>query len=126
MIFDKLVSGLFKTDLSAAEKNQSTIPTLLEQIITSMDLLAQKASSLNDSWAEEKEKIIETSQEVRHLQKSDGITAAKFEQDILGKITALSSACDSAIAGNKDAEVKKMLASLLLSIGQRKAVSDSD
>lgn len=126
MIFDKLVSGLFKTDLSDAEKNQSTIPTLLEQIITSMDLLAQKASSLNDSWAEEKEKIIETSQEVRHLQKSDGITAAKFEQDILGKITALSSACDSAIAGNKDAEVKKMLASLLLSIGQRKAVSDSD
>ncbi len=126
MIFDKLVSGLFKTGLSDAEKNQSTIPTLLEQIITSMDLLAQKASSLNDSWAEEKEKIIETSQEVRHLQKSDGITAAKFEQDILGKITALSSACDSAIAGNKDAEVKKMLASLLLSIGQRKAVSDSD
>ena len=108
MIFDKLVSGLFKTDLSDAQKNQSTIPTLLEQIITSMDLLAQKASSLNDSWAEEKEKIIETSQEVRHLQKSDGITAAKFEQDILGKITALSSACDSAIAGNKDAEVKKM------------------
>ena len=126
MIFDKLVSGLFKTDLSDAEKNQSTIPTLLEQIITSMALLAQKASSLNDSWAEEKEKIIETSQEVRHLQKSDGITAAKFEQDILGKITALSSACDSAIAGNKDAEVKKMLASLLLSIGQIKAVSDSD
>ena len=87
-----------------------------------MDLLAQKSSSLNDSWSEEKGKIVSAAEEVRHLQRSDGITAAKFEQDILGKITALSSACDSAIAGNKDSEVKKQLTSLLLSLSQRKSV----
>lgn len=107
-----------------ADKNKSSFPSLLEQIVTSMDLLNQKAGTMNDSWAEEKNQIKNLSELVAHMESSDDILATKFEQDILGKITALSSSCDSAIAGKKDCDVKKALASLSSSISQRQAVKD--
>ncbi|MBO4386624.1 MAG: hypothetical protein J5817_06345, partial [Treponema sp.] len=99
-----------------------SFPTLLEQIVTSMTLLVQKTGTLNDSWAGEKEQIAGLLAEVEQMEDSDDILAAKFEQDILGKITALSSACDCAIAGKKDADVEKALAALASSVNQRKAV----
>ena len=121
MIVKKIISGLFgKADDDKSEL--PSFPTLLEQIVTSMTLLVQKAGTLNDSWAGEKEQIAGLLTEVEQMEDSDDILAAKFEQDILGKITALSSACDCAIAGKKDADVEKALAALASSVNQRKAV----
>ena len=91
-----------------------------------MRLLFEKSGTLNDSWKEEKEQIASLLEEVEHMEDAEGILAAKFEQDILGKITALSSACDSAIAGKPDADVKKALAALLSAVSQRKAVKDRE
>lgn len=125
MIVKKIISGLFgkpdgdKDDIPA-------FPTLLEQIVTSMRLLFEKSGTLNDSWKEEKEQIASLLEEVEHMEDAEGILAAKFEQDILGKITALSSACDSAIAGKPDADVKKALAALLSAVSQRKAVKNRE
>ncbi len=121
MIVKKIISGLFgKADDDKSEF--PSFPTLLEQIVTSMTLLVQKAGTLNDSWTGEKEQIAGLLAEVEQMEDSDDILAAKFEQDILGKITALSSACDCAIAGKKDADVEKALAALASSVNQRKAV----
>ena len=123
MIVQKIISGLFGT--TEDDKNElSAFPTLLEQIVSSMKLLFLKAGTLNDSWEEEKEQIAKLAKEVEHMEVSDDILAAKFEQDILGKITALSSACDSAIAGKKDADVKKALTALISAVNQREAVKN--
>jgi len=125
MIVKKIISGLFGKPEDDKDEFPA-FPTLLEQIVTSMRLLFQKSGTLNDSWADEKEQISKLLDEVENMEVADGILAAKFEQDILGKITALSSACDSAIAGNKDAEVKKTLASLVSSVNQRSAVKNRE
>ena len=100
MIVQKIISGLFGKSEEDKEALPS-FPTLLEQIARLVD-------------------------EVEHMEETDGILAAKFEQDILGKITALSSACDCAIAGKKDADVKKALAALLSSVNQRIAVKNRE
>ena len=125
MIVQKIISGLFGKSEEYKEALPS-FPTLLEQIVSSMKLLLAKSGTMNDSWAEEKEQIARLVDEVEHMEETDGILAAKFEQDILGKITALSSACDCAIAGKKNADVKKALAALLSSVNQRVAVKNRE
>ena len=88
-------------------------------MVRTMDLFSQKAQTLNDSWTQEKETVDKLCNTVKTFTESQEIIAAKFEQDILGKITAASSACDAAIAGKPDNDFKAQLRSLETSINQR-------
>lgn len=84
-----------------------------------MDLLVQKTEYLNDSYSKEIDCIKKISEEVKCLTPQDDIASAKFEQDILGKITAVSSACDAVIAGKKEGGIDKALSSLQTSVTSR-------
>lgn len=120
MAFGNLFSRLFrkKSDKRIAVKgNIST--SLVERINSSMDLLVMKSVNLNEQWNSERETILKLRDDAKKFVEVDEILAAKFEQDILGSITALSSSCDAALAGKSDADVKKSLAALSSVISQR-------
>ncbi|MGN0728993.1 hypothetical protein [Treponema sp.] len=101
-------------------KNQKS--GLLDRIHISMELLVQKSENLNSQFNEEKKQIEELALEAGKIVSSDEIFSAKLEQDILGNITAVSSACDSALSGGNNSAVKEALASLKTVISQRIAL----
>ncbi len=99
-------------------------PSLIDQIFSSTSLLEQKSEMLNDSWAEQKGRIKEISAEMRLFTDSNEIAAAKFEQDILGKLTAVSTACDGAISGKQNAKITldRQLNELVTSVHSRTSI----
>ena len=92
----------------------------------SMARLVHKAQTLNSSWQKEKDTLQMLMQTISGFVLSDEIASAKMEQDILGKITAVSSACDRAIAGNSDVDLSAQVQSLVTAVNQRKAISSSN
>ena len=71
---------------------------------------------------EEKKQIAELAEEAKKIGGSPEIFSAKLEQDILGNITAVSSACDSVLSGSNESAVKETLASLKTVLAQRMAL----
>lgn len=97
-------------------------PSLIEQINRHMVLLVEKSGNLNDTFELEKAEIASIAEEAASIEESKEILAAKLEQDILGRITAVSSACEQAIAGNARENVKKEISSLKAKMSQRSAL----
>lgn len=102
--------------------NKKENSDLLERIDLSMNLLVQKSQNLNSQFDEEKKQIAELAEEAKKIAGSNEIFSAKLEQDILGNITAVSSACDSVLSGSNESAVKETLASLKTVLAQRKAL----
>ena len=96
--------------------------TLIAQIQASMAILNEKASALNDNYIEEKNTIAQLFKDVETMVPAKEILGAKFEQDILGYITAVSSACDGVIAGKQGADIEGKLRTLKTAITQRLAM----
>lgn len=92
---------------------------LIKQIRISMQTLTLKASSLNANYTVEKSQLFSFSEAVDSLSAVEDIAVVKMEQDILAKVTAVSSACDSVLAGGDGTEFKKQIASLEVLIKQR-------
>ena len=89
----------------------------------SMALLLNKSQTLNSSWQKEKDCLQEIMQTISTFVLSNEIASAKMEQDILSKITAVSSACDRVIAGSKDVDFSAQVQALATAVNQRKAIS---
>lgn len=106
------------------EEKKSDRPTLIDQIIQSMDLLLQKTDSLNDTYAEEKSALNKIFGEVKSFSPVQDIASAKYEQDILGKITATSTECDAVISGKQGANLKKPIAALQISVTSRLSIQE--
>lgn len=104
----------------SGKKNENS--GLLDRINLSMNLLVQKSQNLNSQFDEEKKQIAELAEEAKKLAGSPEIFSAKLEQDILGNITAVSSACDSVLSGSNESAVKETLASLKTVLAQRMAL----
>ncbi|MBQ0040212.1 MAG: hypothetical protein KBS64_07295 [Treponema sp.] len=104
------------------EEAKPSRPSLVDQINVHMNLLVQKSGILNDQFAKEKADIAAIAAEASALKESKEILAAKLEQDILGRITAVSSACELAIAGKQPENVKKEISSLKAKMSQRSAL----
>lgn len=116
MLMEGIVNKFFKED------EKSSGPSLVEQINSQMKLLVEKSGILNDQFESEKNEIASIALEAADLGESKEILAAKLEQDILGRITAVSSACELAIAGKSRENVKKEISALKAKMGQRSAL----
>ena len=116
MLMEGIVNKFFKKD------EKSSGPSLVEQINSQMKLLVEKSGILNDQFESEKNEIASIALEAADLGESKEILAAKLEQDILGRITAVSSACELAIAGKSRENVKKEISALKGKMGQRSAL----
>ena len=112
-----LFKGLFK------KHKMEGGSVLLERINFSMDLLVQKSRNLNSQYEDEKKQIAEIAQTARTIRESSVIFSAKLEQDILGKITAVSSVCDAVLAGRQGKSMKQSVEALKTAISQRLALS---
>ena len=116
------LANIMKRIFSKKEEKPSG-PSLVEQINRHMSLLVDKSGNLNDSFESEKAEIAVIAKEAASIEESKEILAAKLEQDILGRVTAVSSACELAIAGKATCEtVKKEIVSLKAKMGQRSAL----
>ena len=116
MLMEGIVNKFFKKD------EKSSGPSLVEQINSQMKLLVEKSGILNDQFESEKNEIASIALEAADLGESKEILAAKLEQDILGRITAVSSACELAIAGKSRENVKKEISARKAKMGQRSAL----
>lgn len=116
MLMEGIVNKFFKKD------EKSSGPSLVEQINSQMKLLVEKSGILNDQFESEKNEIASIALEAADLGESKEILAAKLEQDILGRITAVSSACELAIASKSRENVKKEISALKAKMGQRSAL----
>lgn len=79
-----------------------------------------KSDGLNDSFAEEKKLVKSICEDIKNLVPVDDLNGRKFEQDIMFKLSAANSLCDSAISGRDQGEFSKSLAALDTSVKQRK------
>lgn len=111
--------GLFKKSPKSAFPKDGSLAPLTQQIASSMELLVQKTEYLGENFSSETESIKKISEQVKTLTPLDDIASAKYEQDILGKITAVSSACNSVIAGKHGANIAKALSSLQAAVTSR-------
>lgn len=113
------LANIIKSIFSKKEEKPSG-PSLVEEINRHMSLLVDKSRNLNDSFESEKSEIAAIAKEAASIEESREILAAKLEQDILGRVTAVSSACELAIAGKATGEtVKREINSLKAKMGQR-------
>ena len=119
-LFKNLFSRSKKHSNSSEEKNN--LPSLLSQIQATVGILEQKTSFLKEDHAEEKEALLSVIAECKSFKESEEISAAKFEQDILGKITAVSSSLDAVLAGNENSSLMSNIKLLSHMSGQRKAL----
>ena len=101
------------------KQNMEQAAVLLQKICSSMGELKNKAAALNDESKKERETIAELNSTVKTIKPSTEITAAKFETDILGKITEVSSAWDTVLSGGNSEGLKKTLSSLEFQVKQR-------
>ncbi len=97
---------------------------LVGDIQSSIGNFALKTTSLNNSYEAEKAVVSNLVEEANALCPLDNINAVKFEQDILIKLTEVSSACDVLLSTGRADEFKKQLASLESLMRQRKSMSD--
>ncbi len=117
--------GLFKKILSPFfKRNKIKDLGLVGDIQSSIGNFALKATSLNNSYEAEKAVVSNLVNEVNGLSPLENINAVKFEQDILIKLTEVSSACDVLLSTGRADEFKKHLTSLETLIRQRKAMTD--
>ena len=117
--------GLLKKILSPFfKKNKVTDLGLVGDIRSSIGNFALKTTSLNNSYEAEKAVVSNLVNEANCLFPLDNINAVKFEQDILIKLTEVSSACDVLLSTGRADEFKKQLTSLETLIRQRKAMAD--
>ncbi len=117
--------GLFKKILSPFfKRNKIKDLGLVGDIQSSIGNFALKATSLNNSYEAEKAVVSNLVNEVNGLFPLENINAVKFEQDILIKLTEVSSACDVLLSTGRADEFKKHLTSLETLIRQRKAMTD--
>ncbi len=107
-----------------SDKNENKQPTLVEGIYNAMQLLVQKCDTLNDSWHTEKQILQELEEEVKSISTKNEILSAKFEQDILGQITAVSASCDRALFDKENSDFSSQVKSLQTLVKQRKAMED--
>ncbi len=99
-------------------------PPLLRSVRKSLNEFAQRVAALNDSYASEKQLAAALAADAKGFKTLRNINAAKFEQDILIKITEASSACNAVLTSGQDEEFKKQLAALDLLVRQRKSMKD--
>ncbi|MCR5762879.1 MAG: hypothetical protein K6G00_05790 [Treponema sp.] len=97
---------------------------LIGDIQSSIGNFALKTTSLNNSYEAEKAIVSNLVTEANALFPLKNINAVKFEQDILIKLTEVSSACDALLSTGRADEFKKHLTSLETLIRQRKAMTD--
>lgn len=117
--------GLFKKILSPFfKRNKIKDLGLVGDIQSSIGNFALKATSLNNSYEAEKAVVSNLVNEANGLFPLENINAVKFEQDILIKLTEVSSACDVLLSTGRADEFKKHLTSLETLIRQRKAMTD--
>lgn len=110
----------FVRNMFSGDQKKSTEPTLLERIISAMAVLETKSELLNSSFDAEKKEIVSLKNEVENIEDSAEIAIAKVETQILGEITAVSSACDLALTGRDNDSLKKTVARLRNTVRQRK------
>jgi len=123
MTLKNIFSKSFKQSEKSKKEDEANC-VLLKQIASSMEELCSKAQMMNDSCKEQKDNIQSIKAELNELTGLSNITAAKMEQDILGKITAVSSSCDTVLSGGTNEDLKKQLSSLMSSVNQRKALTN--
>ena len=117
--------GLLKKILSPFfKKNKVTDLGLVCDIRSSIGNFSLKTTSLNNSYEAEKAVVSNLVNEANGLFPLDNINAVKLEQDILIKLTEVSSACDVLLSTGRADEFKKQLTSLETLIRQRKAMAD--
>lgn len=110
---------LFGKNKSDKKKKSENMPSLIERIVSSMDLLVEKSGNLNSQFEDEKSEILKLSQNAKSLVLVDEILGAKLEQEILASITKVSFACDNALAGKNLEQVKANLSGLNSLMSQR-------
>lgn len=116
-VLDKVLSPFFK-------KNKITDWGLVGNMKSSIGNFALKTTSLNNSYEAEKALVSNLVEQVNQLLPLENINAVKFEQDILIKLTEVSSACDTLLSTGRDDDFKKHLSSLEMLIKQRMAMKD--
>ena len=92
---------------------------LLEQIKSQMDLMVQRSVALPEAYADQKAKIQKIFDTVKVWKLQQEIASAKYEQDILGRLTAASRAMDTVLAGKENPEFITALDALEHQVGQR-------
>lgn len=115
------INTILKRIFNKKEEKISS-PSLIEEINKHVSLLVEKSKNLNENFEEEKTEILEIAKEAANIKESKEILAAKLEQDILGRITATSSACESGIAGKVNINIKKEISLLKAKLSQRSAL----
>ncbi len=80
----------------------------------------QKANNLNDQqFEDEKKEITKIAEIAASIKISRKIFSVKLEQEILGHITTVSSACDSLLSGSSETGIKSEISALKAAITQR-------
>jgi len=120
-----LVNGIieYRVYVLRTKANMESSASAVKQICDLMETLSFKSSSLNSSNEDILQQVNSVMKIVKEIKPLNDIAAAKFEQDIFCKITAVSSLCDSVIAGNDSADLKKQLSSLEFLLKQRASMS---
>ena len=116
-LFKKILSPFFK-------KEKVTDLGLVGDIQSSIGNFALKTTSLNNSYEAEKALVSSLVVEAKALVPLENINAVKFEQDILIKLTEVSSACDTLLSTGRADDFKRHLSSLETLLKQRKAMRD--
>lgn len=120
-----LINGIieFKVYTLRIKANMESSASAVKQICDLMETLCFKSSSLNSNNEDIFQQVNSIMLIVKEIKPMNDIAAAKFEQDIFCKITAVSSLCDGVIAGNDSADLKKQLSSLEFLLKQRASMS---
>ena len=84
-----------------------------------MGILVQKTDSLNDSYEVAKTALKRIYASVQTFVTVDDIASAKYEQEILGRITKVSTACDAAIVGKTDSNIENAIGDLQAAVTSR-------
>ncbi len=115
------IKGFFARLFSKEDdkKNMQLAVEAVQNITNALSVLSQKVSTLNDSFNESKQSVASLMAQAQAFIPQNEIAAAKCEQNILGAITACSSACDSVLAGGDVQEFKKQLSALATLVTQR-------
>ena len=114
----------FFSDGFFRNKKKAPSRTLLSDVCSSIKAFALRVAALNDSYDSEKQLAAALAADAAGFEPLRNINAAKFEQDILIKITEASSACNAVVASGQDGEFKKQLAALEMLVRQRKSMTD--
>ncbi|MFA6938315.1 MAG: hypothetical protein WCQ67_08800 [Treponema sp.] len=112
------------TKIQEVGAHETQMLSAIKDIRSSMELLILKSSSLSSAYDDEKKKIASISEDARYLSPVENTNAVSLEQNMLGKITALSSACDSIASGSDGSDFKTQLSSLDMLMKQRKLLKN--